>query len=324
MTEKLRNLELENLLFFDAEFVRAFETLEENSKEFEMFQYKNRDKETGELPPYEKTMELYKKNGGLNPAHNKVVTISVGAFVKGEPMIKSFVGTQKEILEQFLTMLNNDINKSKVFVGYNIVQFDFPQLRLKMLQEGLHNQIPERLSDAGKKEWNFTEFNRKTNIIDLMLEMKGTAYFPSSLDEACYMAGVDSPKDDIGGHEVSDVFYSEGVERISKYCEKDVKAVMDLFLVLSGKNVQEEEKKELHPVIEILQKVERSNDFSGHLQTELKKHFKGVKLTKEDRSNLFTIIRGSWVYTDFINMKQDNKKQIAEKEEIIKEFIESL
>lgn len=323
MTEKLRNLDLENLLFFDAEFVRAFETLEKDSKEFEMFQYKNRNKETGELPTYEETIELYKKNGGLNPAHNKVVTISVGAFIKGKKYIKSFTGTQKEILEQFIGMMNSDTNKSKIYVGFNVVLFDFPQLRLKAVQEGLHNQIPERLSDAGKKEWSFTEFNRKTNVVDLMIELKGTGYSPMSLEEACYITGVDSPKDDIAGHQVSDVYYSEGVERIKTYCEKDVNAVMDMFLKLVGQDVEQEEK-EVPEAIDILLKVYRSGDFSGNLQERMRKHLDKVKLTKEDKKNLFTIFRGSWVYTDFINNNQDSKKVIKEKEEIIKEFIESL
>ena len=233
MTEKLRNLDLENLLFFDAEFVRALKELPKEGKEFDMYQFKQRNRETGEYLDYPSLKEHYRLNAGLNPAHNKVVTVSVGAFHKGKQLIKSFTGTQKEVLEQFLGMLNAETNKNKVYVGFNVVQFDFPQLRLKALQEGLHNQIPERLSDAGKKEWNFTEYNRKPNVVDLMLELKGTAYYPTSLDEACYIAGVDSPKKDIAGHQVSDVYYSEGVERIASYCEKDVKAVMDLFFSLS-------------------------------------------------------------------------------------------
>lgn len=322
MTEKLRNLELENLLFFDAEFIRAFEILEKNSKEFEMFQYKNRNKETGELPSYEETVEIYKKNGGLNPAHNKVVVISVGAFVKGVPYVKSFIGTQKEILEQFHNMLNSETNKSKIFVGFNIVLFDFPQLRLKALQEGLHNQIPERLSDAGKKEWNFTEYNRKTNVIDLMLELKGTSYSPMSLEEACYITGVDSPKDDIAGHQVSDVYYSEGVERIKAYCEKDVKAVMDMFLKIVGRE-ENEEIKELS-VKEILIKVANSNNFSEKDKEAIYNKISSKKLTKEDKENIFEILRDSWVMTDFINKNQDSKKNILQKEEEIKEILNNL
>lgn len=321
MTEKLRNLDLENLLFFDAEFVRAFKDIEKDSKEFEMFQYKNRNKETGELPTYEETAELYEKNGGLNPAHNKVVTISVGAFVKGEPYIKSFTGTQKEILEQFHSMLNSEGNKNKIYVGFNIVLFDFPQLRLKALQEGLHNQIPERLSDAGKKEWNFTEYNRKTNVVDLMLELKGTGYYPMSLEEACYITGIDSPKDDIAGHQVSDVYYSEGVERIKNYCEKDVKAVMDMFLKLVGKEEHKEEKLNGE---DVLRMIANTNSFTPKMKQTLYEYLSKKKLTKKDKDNLFTIIRGAWVQTDFINMNQDSKKTILEKEEEIKEFIGEL
>ncbi|MBL4887371.1 MAG: 3'-5' exonuclease, partial [Flavobacteriaceae bacterium] len=43
--------------------------------------------------------------------------------------------------------------------------------------------------------------------------------------------GIASPKDDIDGSMVADVFYNEDdIERIVKYCEKDTLAVAQIFL----------------------------------------------------------------------------------------------
>ena len=43
--------------------------------------------------------------------------------------------------------------------------------------------------------------------------------------------GIPSPKDDIDGSQVAKVYYQENdIDRIIKYCEKDVIAVAQIFL----------------------------------------------------------------------------------------------
>ena len=43
--------------------------------------------------------------------------------------------------------------------------------------------------------------------------------------------GIQSPKDDIDGSQVADVYYKDkNVDRIAKYCEKDVLAVAQVLL----------------------------------------------------------------------------------------------
>ena len=47
------------------------------------------------------------------------------------------------------------------------------------------------------------------------------------------MLGVPSPKDDIDGSEVANVFYKDkDIDRIATYCEKDVIAVAQIILKL--------------------------------------------------------------------------------------------
>ena len=57
----------------------------------------------------------------------------------------------------------------------------------------------------------------------------------TSLDLLATSLGIDSPKDDIEGEEVSQVFWETGdLNRISKYCEKDVKTIAQVLLKMSG------------------------------------------------------------------------------------------
>ena len=77
-------------------------------------------------------------------------------------------------------------------------------------------------------------------------------------------------------------------------------------------------------VEDVLRMIANTNSFSSKIKEALAKHLSTKKLTKKDKENLFTIIRGAWVQTDFINMNQDSKKGILEKEEEIKEFIKEL
>jgi hypothetical protein len=47
----------------------------------------------------------------------------------------------------------------------------------------------------------------------------------------CYAFNIPTPKDDISGADVSRVYYEENdLERIKNYCEKDVVALIQLFV----------------------------------------------------------------------------------------------
>ena len=79
---------------------------------------------------------------------------------------------------------------------------------------------------TGKKPW---ETKHLLDTMELWKFGDGKNYTSLKLLAATF--GFPSPKDDIDGSDVGRVFYEEGdVERIAKYCEKDVVAVMQLML----------------------------------------------------------------------------------------------
>jgi hypothetical protein len=67
--------------------------------------------------------------------------------------------------------------------------------------------------------------------------VKGTYYNGISMAESCFLFGVDTPKSDISGADVSRVFWEEknGIDRIANYCNQDIRATAELFYAIQGK-----------------------------------------------------------------------------------------
>lgn len=102
MNSKVRRQDLEKLLFFDVETVRRNKELNINSKEYDLYAWKLRDKETSKLPPSEDVLKHYELNGALDPTFNKIVCITVG-FIKGTTLyLKSLTGNKKILLNSFI------------------------------------------------------------------------------------------------------------------------------------------------------------------------------------------------------------------------------
>jgi hypothetical protein len=63
----------------------------------------------------------------------------------------------------------------------------------------------------------------------------------TSLALLCHIFKIPTPKDDITGADVARVFYEENdLPRITTYCEKDVIALIQLFLKMNGEELIDE------------------------------------------------------------------------------------
>lgn len=320
MNRSFQKLGIEEIIFFDCEVVRANDKLDLDSKEYELFQRKTRNRSNDEVLSDDELQEEYQKRAALKRCYNKIVSIGVGFVKDGVVYIKSISGDEETVIKEFVEIAN----KFKYCCSFNGNSFDLPII----VGNGMkYFNIAETLRDAfnpmGKKPWDLKM------CIDLMDVFKGTHYANSSLDEVCYHFDIPSPKDDIDGSQVSDIYYLEGIDRINKYVVQDVFAIINLFNKMQGKDIFKNFTDKSDTTIEddrsVLQKMYDMNEFPEHLQKELKEIIDGgKKLTKKDKTNLFTILRGVLIRTDFENGDQDSKAVIADKEEDIKEFIESL
>ena len=93
------------------------------------------------------------------------------------------------------------------------------------------NTLPLILDTAGKRPW-------AVNFLDTMDMWRFGDYKSyTSLTLLAKVFNIPTPKDDIDGSQVGDVYWKENdLERIVTYCQKDVITIVQLFLRYKSQN----------------------------------------------------------------------------------------
>lgn len=232
----LEKVTLEKVLFLDIETVPQtyqYPDLDEEGKH--LFEMKTRFMQNDEKS-YE---QLYNERGGIYAEFGKIVCISVG-FVRDtstgrQIRMKSYYHDDEEtLLKQFKGLLEEHYNTPyHILCGHNAKEFDFPYICRRMLINGI--KLPPILDIAGKKPWEISHLDT------LELWKFGDYKAFSSLALLCHVFHIPTPKDDISGADVARVYYEEkDLERIKVYCEKDVLALIQLFLRMRGDSLVDE------------------------------------------------------------------------------------
>jgi uncharacterized protein YprB with RNaseH-like and TPR domain len=218
-------IKIENILFLDIETVPQqpeYNQLTEKAKEFW-------DKKASSLTKESQTPEELYGKAGIYAEFGRIICISVGIVIHREVglgfRVKSFYGhDEKELLTNFATMLTRFTAKSQTYLcAHNGKEFDFPYISRRMLINGVN--LPKCLQTAGMKPW-------EVSFLDTLELWKfGDYKHYTSLNLLAYIFDIPTPKDDIDGSQVADVYYNEqNLERIVTYCEKDVLTVAQLLL----------------------------------------------------------------------------------------------
>jgi len=224
----LDNINSENILFLDIETIPQFATYEEMPENFKKLwdlkvQALIKNGKTTDTP------EQYYRSAGIFAEFGKIICISVGFKKDKEFRIKSFYGhDEKLLLEEFAALLDSHYNKTHhQLCGHNGKEFDFPFIARRMLILGI--KIPKILDTAGKKPW-------EVQHLDTMELWKFGDYKSfTSLNLLAAIFGIPTPKDDIDGSMVYDVYYEEkNLNRIVTYCQKDVITVAQIYLRMKG------------------------------------------------------------------------------------------
>ncbi|MEZ4778177.1 MAG: 3'-5' exonuclease [Flavobacteriaceae bacterium] len=231
----LHRIHLEHILFLDIETVPLFDDfnkLDDLSKLLweQKTQYQRKD---------EVTPEAFYERAGIWAEFGKIICISVGYFkMKGDIRnfrVTSFHGEEQEILNDFKTLLETHFSKTnQLLCAHNGKEFDFPFIARRMIINGI--EIPNKLNLFGKKPWEVPHLDT------LELWKFGDYKTFTSLKLMAHVLGIPSPKDDIDGSQVRDVFYEENdLDRIIQYCEKDTITVAQIFLRLRNEEILQEE-----------------------------------------------------------------------------------
>lgn len=229
----LDQLNLENVLFLDIETVPQHKTYQMMPKQIKLLW----DHKASFLIKDGSTPEEVYNRAGIYAEFGKIVCISIGVLNKNKEnnfnfRVKSFAGDdEKQLLSDFIDLLNKHYNKPKhLLCAHNGKEFDFPFIARRILINGL--KLPKTLAIAGKKPWEVPHLDT------LELWKFGDYKHYSSLNLLAAIFGIPCPKDDIGGKDVSKVYYIEkNLKRIVTYCEKDVLTVAQLILRYKGENI---------------------------------------------------------------------------------------
>ena len=171
--------------------------------------------------------ETYRDRAGIMAEFGRVVCIATGYFSEDRTTRKTLFKVravagedEKRLLEEWVGMVDKfyALFPGFRFVGHNIKEFDIPYLCRRMMALGV--PLPRYLQISGMKPW-------ETNLVDTMHQWRfGDTRHYVSLNLLARVLGIPTPKDDIDGSQVQEVFYTDGdLDRIKRYCVKDVVTV---------------------------------------------------------------------------------------------------
>lgn len=225
----MKKINFDDIMFIDIETVPAYPLFDDVPEPFQ----KHWDKKSAYFRAEDKSPADVYQRAGIYAEFGKIICISVGLLTAGGKLrVKSFAGDdEKKLLSDFAVMLNNwDKAGIKQLCGHNIKEFDVPYISRRMLVNGL--KLPASINLAGKKPWEVI------HIDTLDLWKFGDYKNFTSLALLADLFEIPTPKDDIDGSQVYEVYYVEkDLDRITIYCEKDVLCVANLLLRFEGKPI---------------------------------------------------------------------------------------
>jgi 3'-5' exonuclease len=230
----LRKINPEHILFLDIETVpeeKHYKSL--SSEKQKLWEEKSRYQRKEEF-----TAEEFYHRAGIWAEFGKIICISAGYLKfkddKRTLRITTFQGPEEKLLRDFSHLLEAHFYKPHhLLCAHNGKEFDFPFIARRML---IHNlPLPEKLNMFGRKPWEVPHLDT------LELWKFGDYKHYTSLKLLTNVLGIPSPKEDIDGSEVRDVYYIDNqLGRIINYCERDVIAIAQVILKLRQEELLKE------------------------------------------------------------------------------------
>lgn len=281
----LKKLKEDKLLFFDIETAPVVKELQLDTPLFDSWSYKVNKK--GEMTNGE-VVTSYSSGAGLYPEFAKIVCIVVGKIIKGNiALITLNHDSEKDLLKEFNDILDRNITCK--LVGFVNNTFDTPFVYKRMIINGMEPH--DKVDVSGLKPWEITD-------IDLAAEWKGSSFERASLINVATALGLPSPKSDISGADVGRVYWEEGrpgLERISRYCERDVVTTINLFKKMRLEEPMEPKEpmstpEPVKPEVEIPLVTKLFN--GGKYGAAEKKELKGIidSLSEDERERVFLVL----------------------------------
>ncbi len=220
----LDSIALENILFVDIETAPQYAEYGQMPQQFkDLWAKKSARMQDENQGPH----DVYNR-AGIFAEFGRIICISAGYFKRGAEgetlRITSFYSSDEaQLLQEFTQLVDTYFGKDKHFLcAHNGKEFDFPYIARRCLICGV--PIPKCLDTRGLKPWDIRHLDT------LELWRFGDFKNYTSLPLLAAVFGIPTPKDDIDGSLVADVYWIENdIHRIVNYCQKDVVAIAQLY-----------------------------------------------------------------------------------------------
>jgi hypothetical protein len=231
---------VEKLLFFDIETVSQYKDLydmpEDKLKMWESYYDSFRKRVTdesriNEAEGNEKDInrEVYRQTAAFFPEFGKVACVSMAFVTKGgEVRFESFYGEDElHILTETRKVFDKIEPLGFELCGQSIKLFDIPFLGKRYFINGM--KPPKLFPTHDTKPWDLRVLDTKE------VWQFGNNWSLGSLDLMCSVLEIDSPKNgDVKGDNVTTNYWVGNHEEIKEYCERDVKALVDIITKLNN------------------------------------------------------------------------------------------
>jgi 3'-5' exonuclease len=178
-------------------------------------------------------VKTFDKGAGIYAEFGKIVCVCMGYFTDADLKnfrVKQFANDDEVQLLQDVYQIFNKFFLDNTFAlsGHNIKEFDVPYMSRRTIINQV--EMPNFFKDLqNRKPWD-------NPLIDtLHLWRFGDFKHYTSLELLATILGIETPKDDIDGSQVSSVYWKEkNLQRIATYCSKDVVTVAQVLLHLNN------------------------------------------------------------------------------------------
>lgn len=157
----------------------------------------------------------YVKNTSFDGGFGRILCIAY-AIDDAPAEVICNVDNEKKTLEQFWNVVVNNI---ELFVGHNIMDFDFRFIYQRSIVLGVRPT----------KDLNFARY-RSFPFFDTMKEWGKWSYGENiGLEHIALALGIPTPKDGIDGSQVYNFYKAGKVGEICEYCKRDVETTRSVY-----------------------------------------------------------------------------------------------
>lgn len=275
-------------------------------KELEL--YFKKYQESNKLEDLNQASKDYYLNAGKNPLFGKIYSLTIGYLNGNEARISVLKGNEKNIIQDFINLCNNEHFSRHQISGWNF-SFLLPFLRIRAKKNSIHQKLHKDCEDLAKKAWTITG-------LDLFDVWKGLGWFQSSLEEVAELT-FNLETNFIDGKDIYRMFKEEKFEDLDASSVDEIITLINVHKGIKGEGFITDKTvsvKVLGDIKEIEQPILTKLYKSKQFNQEVKDYLISLQpKTEEDKANLIKIITANYQEKgDKVVTKKAKEKEVTD------------